>query len=437
MFARHRTTLMQQLKGAVAVFFAAPELVRNSSVHHEYRQDSDFFHLTGFDEPEAVLVLAPHRAQGERTIMFLRERDAEREVWDGRRLGTARAPDALGVDVAYDIADLGKTLSECLVGAEQLYFQLGKRGEDDQVILKAIQGAKRARRTGKQTPVDILDPADLLHETRLIKSDEGQAAMRRAGALTAAAHAHGMAVTRPGIFEYQIQAAMEYSWRVRGARREAYPSIVGSGPNGCVLHYRDNNRQTQDGDLVLVDAGCEIDYFASDVTRTWPVNGTFSPAQKAVYEIVLDAQLIAIEHCKPGVSFEGVHDVAVRRLTEGLIDLGLLEGSVDGCIEEESYKRFYMHRTGHWIGRDVHDVGRYYLRGASRALEAGMVTTVEPGIYIAPDDETVPEEFRGIGIRIEDDVLITADGPDVLTDAAPKSVADVEAMVGSASLLGV
>jgi Xaa-Pro aminopeptidase len=437
MFARHRKTLMHQLKGAVGVFFAAPETVRNSSVHNEYRQDSDFFHLTGFDEPEAVLVLAPHREKGEQTIVFLRERDPEREVWDGRRLGTARAPDALGVDIAHDIADLGKTLSGYLVGAEQVYFQLGKRGEDDQVILKAIQAAKRARRAGKQTPVDILDPADLLHEMRLIKSEAGVAAMRQAGALTAAAHAHGMAVTQPGIFEYQIQAAMEYSWRVRGARREAYPSIVGSGPNGCVLHYRDNNRQTEAGDLVLVDAGCEFDYFASDVTRTWPVSGKFSPAQKAIYEIVLDAQAIAIEHCIPGVSFEGVHDQAVRRLTEGLIDLGLLQGSIDGCIEDESYKRFYMHRTGHWIGRDVHDVGRYYLEGTSRALQAGMVTTVEPGIYIGPDDETVPAEFRGIGVRIEDDVLITADGPDVLTSAAPRSVADVEAMVGSARLLGV
>jgi Xaa-Pro aminopeptidase len=230
---------------------------------------------------------------------------------------------------------------------------------------------------------------------------------------------------------------MEYSWRVRGARREAYPSIVGSGPNACILHYRENNRRVQAGDLVLVDAGCEFDYFASDVTRTWPVSGRFSPEQKAVYEVVLDAQRIAIEHCKPGVPFEGVHQQAVRRLTAGLIDLKLLDGSVEECMENEAYKRFYMHRTGHWIGRDVHDVGRYYHRGTSRALEAGMVTTVEPGIYISPDDELVPEAFRGIGIRIEDDVLVTQDGPEVLTSDAPKSVADVEAMVGSAALLGV
>jgi Xaa-Pro aminopeptidase len=437
MFARHRQTLMGQLKGAAAVFFAAPETVRNSTVHHVYRQDSDFFHLTGFDEPEAVLVLAPHREKGQQTILFLRERDAEREIWDGRRLGTARAPAALDIDLALDIQVLGSELHKYLVGAEQLYFTLGKRDADDQVVLKAVAAAKRARRTGKLSPTDILDPADLLHETRLIKSEEGLTAMRTAGTLTAAGHAHGMAVTQPGLFEYQIQAAMEYSWRVRGARREAYPSIVGSGPNACILHYRENNRRVQAGDLVLVDAGCEFDYFASDVTRTWPVSGRFSPEQKAVYEVVLDAQRIAIEHCKPGVPFEGVHQQAVRRLTAGLIDLKLLDGSVEECMENEAYKRFYMHRTGHWIGRDVHDVGRYYHRGTSRALEAGMVTTVEPGIYISPDDELVPEAFRGIGIRIEDDVLVTQDGPEVLTSDAPKSVADVEAMVGSAALLGV
>lgn len=437
MFARHRQTLMNQLKGAAAVFFAAPETVRNSTVHHAYRQDSDFFHLTGFDEPEAVLVLAPYREAGKQVTVFLRERDAEREIWDGLRLGTERAPKALEIDAALDINQLSAELPKLLVGADRLYFSLGKRAADDQAILKAIAAAKRARRTGKESPTDILDPAELLHETRLIKTDEGLAAMRTAGKLTAAGHAHGMAVTRPGIFEYQIQAAMEYSWRVRGARREAYPSIVGSGPNACILHYRENNRQVQAGDLVLVDAGCEFNYFASDVTRTWPVSGRFSPEQKAIYEIVLDAQRIAIEHCKPGVPFEGVHQQAVRRLTAGLIDLKLLEGSVDECMENEAYKRFYMHRTGHWIGRDVHDVGRYYHRGTSRALEPGMVTTVEPGIYISPDDAQVPEAFRGIGVRIEDDVLITADGPEVLTSDAPKSVADVEAMVGSASLVGV
>lgn len=436
-FSHHRQTLLRQLKGAVGVFFAAPETVRNNTVHHDYRQDSDFFHLTGFDEPEAVLILAPHRPEGEQSAIVLRERDKEREIWDGFRLGTERAPATLGVDKAFDIKTLDATLAEWMVGAEAVYFHLGKRSADDQVVLRAMQTARRARRTGKASPGDLLDPADLLHETRLIKSEDGLKAMRRAATLTAAGHAHGMAITRPGLFEYQIQAAMEYSWRVNGARREAYPSIVGSGPNACVLHYRSNDRQVRDGDLVLVDAGCEFGYFASDVTRTWPVNGRFTPEQRAIYSIVLDAQQVAIDHCKPGVPFEGVHTQAVRRLVEGLIDLKLLDGSVDECMESESYKRFYMHRTGHWIGRDVHDVGRYYHRGTSRALEPGIVTTVEPGIYISPDDEQVPEAFRGIGVRIEDDVLITANGPDVLTKDAPKSIEAVEALVGSAALAGI
>jgi len=433
-FHRHRRALMAQMKDAVAVFFAAPETIRNNDVHFEYRQDSDFFHLTGFEEPEAVLVLTPHRAAGDREHLFLRTRDPEREVWDGKRLGVDAAPQALAVDKALPIAELAAKLPELLVGANRIYFSLGVQPHDDAVVLKALQHARRFRKRGDDTPGDLLDPADLLHELRLIKTPEALEQMRAAARLTARSHRQGMAVTRPDMFEYQVQATMEYGWRVAGARREAYPSIVGSGPNACVLHYRENNRKMEAGDLVLVDAGCEVGYFASDVTRTWPVNGRFSPAQRAVYEVVLAAQLAAIAHCKAGHAFEAVHHQAVKVLVEGMCDLGLIEGPPAARIQDEGYKRYYMHRTGHWLGMDVHDVGRYFLRGTSRALEPGMVLTVEPGIYIAPDDEQAPEAFRGIGIRIEDDVLVTDGEPEVLTRDAPKTIEDIEAIVGTADL---
>ncbi|MEZ4470710.1 MAG: aminopeptidase P N-terminal domain-containing protein [bacterium] len=434
MFKRHRRALMEQMKDAVAVFFSARETLRNNDVHFEYRQGSDFFHLTGFEEPESVLVLAPHREAGDQTFLFLRQRDPEREVWDGKRLGVEAAPAALGIDKAFPIEQLAQKLPGLLVGAGRQYHHLGECSEDDVIILDALKAARRLRKRGDDTPGDVLDPAELLHEHRLLKSPAAIEQMQQAATLTARGHRLGMAVTRPGLFEYQLQAAMEYSWRVGGARREAYPSIVGSGPNACVLHYRENNRRLEAGDLVLVDAGCEFGYHASDVTRTWPVNGRFSDPQRAIYEVVLNAQLAAIDHCRAGHAFDAVHQVAVRVLTEGMCDLGLLKGPVKERIEDEGYKRYYMHRTGHWLGMDVHDVGRYYLRGTSRALEPGMVLTVEPGIYIAPDDDQAPEAFRGIGVRIEDDVLVTEGAPRVLTDEAPKTVAEVEAVIGTADL---
>ena len=434
MFARHRRDLMDRMRDAVAVVFAAPEAIRNNDVHHEYRQDSDFYFLTGFDEPEAVLVLAPGRDKGDQTALFLRAKDLESEVWDGRRLGADAAPDALGVDKAYPIGELSEKLLDYFEGVQRIYYAHGQDAAADLIVSDALQRVRRRRKEGKTTPSDILHTESVLHETRLIKPDEDLETMRRAAALTTRGHLRAMAVTRPGRYEYEIQAAMEYEWRVRGAHRNAYPSIVGSGPNACVLHYNDNNRRMRAGELLLVDAGCELDYFASDVTRTWPIDGRFTPAQRAVYEVVLGAQRAAIDMCRPGHTFDRVHRTALRHLVEGICELGLLKGDVDTLIEEEKFKRYYMHRTGHWIGMDVHDVGAYHLGGTSRALEPGMVLTVEPGLYISPTDEEAPERLRGIGIRIEDDVCITAGAPEVLTAEIPKAVDDVEAMVGTADL---
>ncbi len=436
MHAERRQRLMKRMRDAVAVFFAAPETLRNNDVLNDYRQDSDFYYLTGFEEPEAALVIAPHRDPGDRVVLFLRVRDPEREIWDGHRLGVDEAPEALGVDKAFPIDELAERLPGYLHGATRLYHGLGRQGReaDDRAVLTALREARRIRKKGIDTPGDILDHEPLLDEQRLIKDEAALTAMRKAAALTAQGHRRAMAATRPGLHEFQLKAAMEYEWLVRGSPRHAYPSIVGSGPNACVLHYRAGEREMQDGELVLIDAGCEADYHAADVTRTWPVNGTFSKEQRAIYALVLEVQKAAIDHCRPGRTFESVHDLTVKLLVEGLVELGLLEGDVTAIIENETFKRFYMHRTSHWLGMDVHDVGPYYLRGTSRMLEPDMVLTVEPGIYIAPDDETVGPEWRGIGIRIEDDVRVTAGDPEVLTAGIPKEIDEIEALVGSAPL---
>lgn len=434
MFVEHRDALMARMEDGVAVFFSAPETIRNRDVHHPYRQDSDFFFLTGFDEPESVLVVAPDREEGDRVILFLRERDPDREVWDGERLGVDRAPEALGIDIAHPIGELQEKLPGYLVGARRVYFPWGRHVGGDHTIQRAMLAARAQRKHGKRTPGDLIDPEDLLHELRLHKTPRALDAMRQSARLASIGHRRAMAVCRPGMHEFEVQAAMEFEWQVRGVMRTAYESIVGSGPNACVLHYRNNRRKMEDGDLLLIDAGCEWDYYASDVTRTFPVNGRFTEAQRAVYEVVLEAQVQAIDACRVGRSFDDVHDVAVGALVEGMCRIGLLEGDPQKLVEDESYKRYYMHRTGHWLGMDVHDVGRYYTDGGSRGLAPGMVLTVEPGIYIAPNDEQAPARFRGIGVRIEDDVLVTEDAPDVLTADIPKTVADIEALVGTESL---
>ncbi len=436
MFKGHRDALLGQLekKDAVAVFFAAPELIRNRDVHFDYRQESDFYFLTGFEEPEAVLVVASQREAGDRVALFLRTRDPAKEVWDGERVGVDRAVERLGVDKAFPIEELDKTLPEWLKGARRLYFSLGRNADDDEQIVRAMKAARLQRKHGHDTPGDLLDPEDLLHEIRLIKAPAALDSMRRAASLTDLGHRRAMAVCRPGVYEYQLQAAMEYEWAVRGARRTAYSSIVGSGPNACVLHYRTNHRRIEAGDLVLIDAGCELEYYASDVTRTFPASGRFTDAQRQCYALVLAAQKAAIDQCRPGRTFDAVHQAALRVLAGGMIELGLIEGPLETALSEKRYERYYMHRTSHWLGMDVHDVGRYYLAGTSRALEPGMVLTVEPGLYISPTDEQAPEAFRGIGIRIEDDVLVTGAEPDVLTAAIPKEIAELEALVGRVAL---
>ncbi len=432
MFEPRRQHLMEAMEDAVAIFFAAPETLRNNDVVHAYRQDSDFYYLTGFEEMESVLVFTPHH-KTERVTLFLRVRDPEREIWDGARLGVDEAPTALKIDAAYPIEDLARRLPDLLIGATRLFHTLGDP-DRDRTVLDAMQKAKRARRQGHATVRDILDPAPLLHEMRLIKSADEIAAMRASAQLAARGHRIAMESSRPGLNEYHLEAVIEHEWRMNGSRRNAYGSIVGSGKNACILHYHENNCLMQDGDLVLIDAGCELDYQASDITRTWPVNGRFTDAQRAVYQVVLDAQEAAIAACVVGRSFHDVHDIALRVLVEGMCKLELLEGTPEACLEDESYKRYYMHKTSHWIGMDVHDVGAYYKCGSSRPLEPGMVLTVEPGLYIAPDDTQAPEALRGIGIRIEDDVLVTDGAPDVLSADAPKTVAALEAIIGVRAL---
>ena len=436
MFTARRSALIDRMDGGVAIFFSSRESIRNNDVHHDFRQDSDLYYLSGFEESDSVLVISAQREKGQQVSLFLRPKDPEREIWDGIRLGVEQAPEQLGVDQAFCIDELEARLPQLMQGARHLYYTLGVEGraDDDVTVLESLAKVRRTSRKGKVSPTDVIDIGHVLHEMRLKKTDEEIEVMRRAAALTAEGHIHAMAITRPGLKEYQVGVAMEYQWLVRGAGRNAYPSIVGSGPNACILHYRAGERMLGEGELLLVDAGCEVDYYASDVTRTWPISGSFTTEQKAVYEIVLKAQKASIDVCRAGEPMESIHQTATRVLVEGLIELGLLTGSVDDVLEDESYKRFYMHNTSHWIGMDVHDVGAYYHDGRSRPLEPGMVLTVEPGVYISPSDTTVPEGYRGIGIRIEDDILITEGEPENLTAAIPKEVHEIEALVGSRSL---
>jgi len=436
MYAERRRKVLNKISGAAAIFCAPSEAIRNHDVHHDFRQDSDLYYLTGFEEPSTVLVLL---ATGDqlRSVLFLRERDVEREIWDGVRLGLDGALESLGIDEVYPIDSLGKQLPALLVGAEKVFYDLARhdREENDRMVLDAVMTAKRTRRRDNIVPTGIEDASPIIHELRIFKSDAEVQVMREAAQLTAIGHRRAMEVTTPGIREYQIEAAMEYEWRVRGSARNAYPSIVGSGPNTCVLHYRAGDRAMHAGELVLVDAGCEKSYYASDVTRTWPVSGTFTEEQGQIYRLVLKAQKACINTCRVGATVNSIHQVAVEVLVEGLIELGLLEGNADELIADESYKRFYMHQTSHWIGMDVHDVGRYTTsEGLPRPFEAGMVLTVEPGIYISPSDTEVPAPYRGIGIRIEDDILVTNDEPDNLSIDVPKELEEIEEIVGSRRL---
>jgi Xaa-Pro aminopeptidase len=407
---------------AVAVLPSAPVFVRNNDVEHEYRQDSDFFYLTGFDEPESVLVLD---AKDRKTILFVRPRDRDREVWDGPRAGVDGARERFGADEAFVITDLAEKLPDYLQNRRRVHYRIGYDRRFDERFLAAVDRVRARSRSGVFAPTEIIDPGAILHEMRLHKSPGEVETMRAAARITREAHEGAMARTRPGMREYEIEALLIDTFRRHGSERAAYGSIVGSGPNACVLHYRKNDRRIEDGDLLLIDAGCELGYYASDVTRTFPVGRGFSREQQAIYELVLQAQIESIAASRIGATLDAIHARSVEVITRGLVALGLLTGEADKLIETGAYKRFFMHRTSHWLGMDVHDVGAYFVDGKPRGLEAGFVLTVEPGIYIAPDEPSVPPEWRGIGVRIEDDVLVTSSDPEVLTAGIPKTVEEV------------
>lgn len=423
LYASRRNRLISQMQRGIAVIPTAPEVLRNGDAHYSYRFDSHFHYLTGFDEPEAVLVLIAGATP--QSILFCRAKDMEREIWDGFRHGPDGAKEKFGFDAAFPIALLDEKLTELMGNQSALFHPLGAHAPWDDRILALRASVQAKVRSGITAPNEIHDIRMLLDEMRLIKDSDELAIMRRSAAISAAAHIRAMRATRPGKIEYEIEAELLHEFRKNGAQAPAYTSIVAGGANACVLHYISNNAQLQDGELLLIDAACEVDGYAADITRTFPVNGRFNGAQKDIYELVLTAQAAAIAAARPGSHWNEPHDAAVRMLAQGFVDLKLCNGSVDAVLESGSYKRFYMHRTGHWLGMDVHDVGAYKLGNNWRALQPGMALTIEPGCYIRPADD-VPQAFWNIGIRIEDDVVITAQGCEVLTEAVPKTVTAIE-----------
>ena len=428
-FARRRKTLMAHMEpNSIAIVPAAPERSRSRDTEYHYRQDSDFLYLSGFEEPHAVLVLIPGREHGE-FVLFVRERNREREIWDGYRAGPEGACSEFEADDAFPIDDIDEILPGLLEGKQRVYYSMGKDSEFDKHVMDWVNTIRAKVRSGATPPGEFLDLSHFLNDMRLFKSAAELRVMKEAGEISARAHMRAMKASKTGVMEYQLEAEILHEFQMSGARFPAYNTIVGGGKNGCILHYIENSAPLKNGDLVLIDAGCELDYYAADITRTFPVNGKFSPEQKALYEICLQAQLEAIAECKPGKHWNDPHEATVRVITEGLVKIGLLEGDVHELIKSEAYKEFYMHRAGHWLGMDVHDVGDYKVGGEWRVLEPGMVMTVEPGIYVAPDNERVAKKWRGIGIRIEDDVAITKDGNEVLTKDVPKTVADIEALM--------
>jgi Xaa-Pro aminopeptidase len=474
-FRQHRQELAKSIgsEGA-ALVPAATESYRNDDVTHEFRQDSNFFYLTGFAEPEAVAVIVPGHPEGDYHL-FVRPRDREMEIWNGIRAGVEGARERYQADVAYEVGQLDATLAKLLVGRRTLHYTFGDPTYDARVTGMVKKARSYRQRTGKSLPTSVIDVSATMSDMRLRKRPEEIESLRVACELSAEGHREAMRYARPGLFEYQVQAPMEYVWREGGSRRNGYPSIVASGPNACILHYVENDRLIEDGDLVLIDAACEVDYFSSDITRTFPASGRFSAAQRAVYEVVLTAQHDAISMCRPGSSIRDIHETAKRSLTEGLVELGLLPKSLEDSLAMHHYREFFMHGTSHWLGMDVHDAGSYRIDGVPRALEPAMAFTVEPGLYIdsreeievslleydldawtertmiegaAAKDELeamkkdapklghpIPAEFRGIGIRIEDDILITTDGHDNLTSRVPRDIDAVEALCSESSWL--
>ncbi len=427
-YARRRKQLMRIIgDDAICIVPAAPERLRNNDSHYPYRQDSDFQYLTGFPEPEAVLALIPGREHGE-VILFCRERDREREAWDGARAGAEGAVADYGMDDAFPIGDIDDILPGMIEGRSRVYYHFGRDAEFDVKLIAWVNRVRAQVRTGARAPHEFVALGHILHDLRLYKTRTELRVMKKAAKIAAEAHLRAMRATRPGLNEHAIEAELLHTFRKHGAV-PSYEPIVGGGTNACVLHYRANNAPLRDGDLLLIDAGAEFDCYASDITRTFPVNGKFTAAQRALYDVVLAAQTAAIAEIRPGRPFIAYHDAAVRTITAGLIKLGLLKGSVEKNLAEGTYKRFYMHKTGHWLGLDVHDVGDYRVDGEYRELEPGMVVTVEPGLYIAPDAKGVAEKWRGIGIRIEDDIVVTRDEPEILTDDVTRDADAIEALM--------
>ena len=430
-FARRRKALMAMMEpNSIAILPAADEKPRSRDTQFHFRQDSDFFYLTGFPEPEAVLVLSPDRNHGE-YVLFCRERDKDKEIWDGYRAGPEGACKDYGADDAFPIDDIDEILPGLIEGRERVYYTMGKDASFDKRLMGWVNRIRAKVRAGAHPPGEFLDLDHFLHDMRLYKSAAEIRVMATAAEISARAHKRAMQACTPGMHEYELEAEIQHECAKSGARFQAYNTIVGGGKNACILHYIENADKLRDGDLVLIDAGCEYESYASDITRTFPVNGKFSKEQKAVYNLVLKAQAAALNAVKPGNHWNEPHDQSVRVITEGLVELGLLKGKPEKLIEQEKYRDFYMHRIGHWLGMDVHDVGDYKVGGEWRVLEPGMVMTVEPGIYISPDNENVAKKWRGIGIRIEDDVLITKDGNAVLSRDVPKTVTEIEALMAS------
>ncbi len=426
LYADRRHALLNQMQHGIAIIPTAPEMLRNGDAHYAYRFDSSFYYLTGFAEPEAVLVLiAGDKPQ---SIVFCREKNLEREIWDGHRAGPEGAREQFGFDAAFPIAQLDEKLVELMSNQPTLFYPLGADAAWDARLLKLRAAVQEKSRSGVRAPDQLFDIRTLINEQRLLKDEHELSLMRRAASISCGAHQRAMQFTRAGQFEYQVEAELLHEFCRHGARDAAYTSIVAGGANACTLHYVENNAALHDGDLLLIDAGCEFQGYASDITRTYPVNGKFSAAQRDVYEVVLAAQTAAINSAKIGQNWNAPHEAALRVLAQGFIDLKMCHGTVDGVLESGSYKQFYMHRTGHWLGMDVHDVGDYKINDDWRALQAGMVLTVEPGCYIRPADN-VPKALWNIGIRIEDDVVITATGNEILTLAAPKTVSEIEAVM--------
>jgi len=427
-FARRRQALLERLPvGSALLLPTAAEVLRSGDSHFPFRPDSDFYYATGFSEAHAVALLKRDTDSSSFTL-FVQPKDPEKEVWTGIRSGTEGAINHYGADQAWPIAELATQLSNSLADVEQLYFNSARHPQLEEQ-LKGVLSSLRNGRKANRGPTAIIDPSDLLGELRLHKTSDEIELMREGARITAEAHSLAMKQVHGGMYEYEIEALLHYTFRRHGAWGWAYPSIVGGGKNACILHYVSNDSVFVEGDLMLIDAGAEVDGYATDVTRTSPVSGRFSEHQRQLYQLVLDAQEEAIAAVRPGATIDGIHEITVRALCRGLLELGLLEGELEQVVAEKTYRRYYMHRTSHWLGLDVHDVGRYHLSdGPARPLAPGMVITIEPGLYIAPDDDLAPEHFKGIGIRIEDDILVTVDGYENLTEAIPKTVADIEAL---------